>query len=892
MFRAQGWKAWTGGSTAETAIMDGGEDAAGWTPEQIGALLLEHQRRSPDSPLLICDAGLPLPAHSIEALNAHAGELHRGGNEAWVLTALSNADTELNPWSGLEPAASLTADPGLAEKLVALLGPGLLHRYHRWPEHLLLLSTAAVQLLAQDDLLAADALSILNESKGQLLVADNLFIRDSRQELFEQSILEPHEQRRPMPWGLLSQRLDAWLRSDLAGLPEFGGSSMKVPSLHISHSWGGGIGQWVESFIQADGEGHNLQLRSEGPQSGQGAGQRLSLYFGNKTDCPIASWWLQPPIKSSVTENEQYRGIVLEITRRYRVGRVIVSSLVGHSLDALNTGLPTIQVLHDFYPCWPLLGTHPGQYLENGHKFSLQHAMQEHQLLPDFRGRNAKSWKNLASAWREAISIRGIKVVAPSQSVATMLRRMDPAWAEIDIEIIPHGLPAMPGGPAIEPREREDGKLRLLVLGRVQQGKGRDILLEALPELSSLAHIYLVGAGKEGEVFFGKSGVDVILQYRREDLPAILATIGPQAGALLSVVPETFSYTLSELQQFNIPVVATRVGSLEERITDGETGWLIEPGASALVEKVKFLSDNRHALQSMRSRLSEFSHPDATGMVEKYDRLCPSSPAGKQWFTSHRSTDLQLDSLAWEQLQLTKQVRELRGQSQHLEQEVEERTRWAEDTKRALAEEQKRRDRWVKSLNEQLDERYEELQAARRAFNHERNLLEQHKSLLEQSHVHFAHLKAKHDWVLDSTSWRITRPFRVSRRILGNFIQARAWNPLRWPLLLSQAFRTLKTQGPHGALMRSQVTHKKTFIPTGFEPEQVEEIGSPDAPASFPAISNPDVSIVIPVFNKWIYTAACLRSLAETPCRASFEVIVVDDRHQTGGSGWSENNPQ
>ena len=41
-------------------------------------------------------------------------------------------------------------------------------------------------------------------------------------------------------------------------------------------------------------------------------------------------------------------------------------------------------------------------------------------------------------------------------------------------------------------------------------------------------------------------------------------------AGLLSVVPETFSYTLSEMQQLDIPVIATRVGSLEERITDGE----------------------------------------------------------------------------------------------------------------------------------------------------------------------------------------------------------------------------------------------------------------------------------------------------------------------------------
>lgn len=867
IFRDLGWKV----RTDNGDLNDAGDEAfANMKPGHLGELLREHERRSPGRPLLVIDAGLTIGTHSMMALQTLMDESVRSDKEPVVLTALSNAEPDLNPWSGLEADSRVESNPELAEKLVALLGPGFLHGLHLWPKHLLFFSAPAVQVLAQTDPAPATALTTLTGHDGQLLVADHLFVHDPGRSLFEGIKLEAHEQRRPMAWGLLSQRLDNWLHSDLAGLPDFDPAN-RAMTLHISHSWGGGVTQWVESFIRAAGEGRNMQLRSEGPQSGQGAGQRLSLYLGNKADCPVASWWLQPPIRSSAVENEPYRAILREITRRYCVGRIIVSSLVGHSLDALETGLPTVQVLHDFYPCWPLLGIHPGQYLDKGEAPALARALKENRLLPDFRGRSAESWEDLANAWRETVSKRGIKVVAPSRSVAKMIRRMDPAWGEIEIEIIPHGLPAMPTEPEIIPRKREDGKIRLLVLGRVQQGKGRDLLLEALPELTPLAHIYLVGAGKEAEVFFGKSGIDIILQYKREELPGTLASIGPHLGAVLSVVPETFSYTLSELQHFNIPVVATMVGSLEERIVDGETGWLIEPDTASLVEKVKFLSANRKALDAMRSSLSGLSHPDASFMAGQYDQLCPPASTGSRPFARRPIATAQTDSIAWQQLQLTRQLRDLQSRSLDLQREIENRTRWAEDTKRALAQEQERRDRWVKSLNEQLDERFDELQAVRSALDHE-------QSMLEQSHMQYAHLKTKHEWVLASASWRITRPFRVIRRILRNFVQARAWNPLRWPLLISQLIRTLKTQGLKGALMRSQLAHQKTFIPDGFEPEQVDEIGNPDAPASFREVSDPDVSIIIPAYNKWVYTAACLRSLAETTSRASFEVIVVDDQ--------------
>ena len=59
----------------------------------------------------------------------------------------------------------------------------------------------------------------------------------------------------------------------------------KPITLHVTHSWGGGVAQWVHSFIEADETGLNFQLRSEGPQTGEGTGQRLSLYYGNKNRC-------------------------------------------------------------------------------------------------------------------------------------------------------------------------------------------------------------------------------------------------------------------------------------------------------------------------------------------------------------------------------------------------------------------------------------------------------------------------------------------------------------------------------------------------------------------------------------------------------------------------------
>ncbi|MDT8321479.1 MAG: glycosyltransferase [Xanthomonadales bacterium] len=729
----------------------------------------------------------------------------------------------------------------------------------------------------------AASLARLRQAGGRLLVTDAVFLYDPALGLFAQRPLQPHETRRPASWSLLTARLETWLRPphDLAGaLGELAGlaAAEQAATLHVTHSWGGGVAQWVASFIDSSGSAANLQLRSEGPESGRGAGQRLSLYLGNRLDRPLAQWWLQPPIRSTAVQHPPYREILAEILARYGVGRLIVSSLVGHSLDALSAGLPTVQVLHDFYPRWPLLGVHPGPWLEPGKKVRLAAAIENHHLLPDFGAGDAARWERLGAAWLETVTAHGVRLVAPSRSVATMLERLDPDWAQADIVVIPHGLPALPGAGPVAAHEREDGRLRLLIPGRMQEGKGQKLLLEALPGLRPHAQVYLLGAGQEAAAFFGKAGVNVVIQYDREDLPERLGQIGPHLAALLSVVPETFSYTLSEMQLLGIPVIATRVGSLAERIEDGSDGWLIEPQAEALVERIKALSRERSLIGAMRKRLQSLDPPRADGMVACYDELCPPTPPP---YRPTRIANLETAQHAAEALravELAGANREFQARAKQLQLEVEKRSAWAEEREQARLEEEIRRKKWVAELEGQLDERFRELQSARDAFEREQDEHAATRAQLAQIEFYLAELKALHEWVLSTRSWRFTRPLRVADRLLAKLSQLRAWNPERWPFLLSQLLRTVKTGGLRSALMKSQHAQFPPHRPAEQAAASIMPVGPPEAPARLPQAGEPDVSIVIPVYNKWVYTAACLRSLAETRSAASFEVIVVDDQ--------------
>jgi len=839
-----------------------------------GALLAELHKNHPGRPVIFLRAGLQPSPWLLEQLAI----LEQQAKHASVLVPLSNAEPSLNPFAGLRAPANNT-DHDFAS-LVSLLAPGILHMLTEWPDHLVYFTTMAVECLVSQQG-KGTLVQQMSRSEIKLVAADHLFILDPDARVFARLDLKPYESLCPPPFGVLSAKLQAWMDAGIGDIPL--SMSRKPATLHITHSWGGGVAQWIGSFIQADDDHRHFQLRSENARANHAFGQKLSLYAGDELRCPIASWWLQPPIESVAETDVTVKKILLQICNRFEIGRVFISSLIGHSLDVLRTDLPTTQILHDHFPVWPLLGVDPTPYLADNGRVNLDRALSDHKMSRNFVDRDEAGWSRLRSEYLQALTDSDAKIVAPGQWVIDLQNRLEPRFTELQSKVIPHGFPELDELRPVAPKPREDGRLRLIILGRMQEGKGSKLLLSALPRIAEYVQVYLLGTGKPGEAFFGIPGVDVILEYDRTELGSLLNMIGPDFAALLSVVPETFSYTLSELQQSGIPTIATRLGSFPDRIVHDQTGWLVDVNADSLVEQVIALSHHPVRIESVRENLP----PDVAGspvkMVRAYNQFCPpkkTAPPHKPTVSDFRqvqwaAADYQL-SLTETELQNTDKKRE------KLRLEIDEISDWAR-------QEQKNSKAWRKEglrLQGEL-----ETKAAR--------VLELNKDLeielnkVQQLESDYQCLSDKQALILRSTSWKITRPFRGARRLIKNLMLARAWNPLRWPWLISSLVRTIHTLGLAGTLreMQSSQTEIIAQSPTEYPSKSSTEVPakplsvndpttklSQVSPGPFGVFEQPDASIIIPVYNQWPYTAACLASLCKAKSRHSFEILIVDDQ--------------
>jgi glycosyltransferase involved in cell wall biosynthesis len=388
--------------------------------------------------------------------------------------------------------------------------------------------------------------------------------------------------------------------------------------LHIMHSWGGGLERWVREYCRAD-EGHvNFVLKSIGTWGS--FGMDLWLYRHIDDAAPVRAWHLDPAIKSTAEAHAGYAAALAEIVEQFGIERLIISSLIGHSLDALRYPAPKVMVCHDYYPFCPALNITFGEVCRECEEPRLVACTKENPHHRFFRNVPPAAWLALRPAFARAVNEQRVPLIAPSPSVRDHYVQLLPAL-DGRFQTVSHGVKPL-ACPPLELEPLAPGEpLRVLVLGSIAPNKGGALLETVWKETRSFCHLFLVGCGEYGRAFEHERGVTILPRYDLTELPKILTGIRPHVGLLPSVVPETFSYTLQELCELAIPVLATRIGSFADRIEDGVNGFLCDPNPAAVAAALRRLHSDFAALERVHRQLLGWEVRDLRAMLRDYDGL-------------------------------------------------------------------------------------------------------------------------------------------------------------------------------------------------------------------------------------------------------------------------------
>ncbi|GIH74470.1 glycosyltransferase family 4 protein [Planobispora longispora] len=167
-------------------------------------------------------------------------------------------------------------------------------------------------------------------------------------------------------------------------------------------------------------------------------------------------------------------------------------------------------------------------------------------------------------------------VLAHSEAQAALARELAPAPVTV-AQMAPH-LPAR----AVTRPEPIGARGRLLFFGLVRPYKGLDLLIRALPEGVSLRVAGEFWGGlEETEALVAGLGLGDRVELRpgyvaAEDVPALFEDVD---ALVLPYRSGTASQQVWLGHEQGVPVIATRVGTLGEHVTDGVDGLLAEPGS-------------------------------------------------------------------------------------------------------------------------------------------------------------------------------------------------------------------------------------------------------------------------------------------------------------------------
>ena len=82
-----------------------------------------------------------------------------------------------------------------------------------------------------------------------------------------------------------------------------------------------------------------------------------------------------------------------------------------------------------------------------------------------------------------------------------------------------------------------------------------------------------------------------------------MLSLSPDIGLVLSIWPETYCHTLSELG-CKVPVIGTNLGAVGDRLRKCGGGWVINPTYGALKFILKKLISNRESIIAERASRS------------------------------------------------------------------------------------------------------------------------------------------------------------------------------------------------------------------------------------------------------------------------------------------------
>jgi GT2 family glycosyltransferase/glycosyltransferase involved in cell wall biosynthesis len=647
--------------------------------------------------------------------------------------------------------------------------------------------------------------------------------------------------------------------------------------LFVCHVWGGGVARHVDELAEMLSDAAEVLLMQPLPERGAALrwlrrGEEFALYLPLHED--PGDW--------------------IELLSGLGLARVHYHHVQGFPewiLDlASSLGLDYDVTLHDYMPVCPQMHfiDAEGRYCGEPDVPTCTRCIAE----------RPAQWQLGIEAWRQRFLdwlAGAARVIAPSQDVAGRMRHYRP---DLEMLVWPHAEPE--AGKPFQLASRSLARRKVVLLGSVSDAKGLRLISACArhaAEHGVALDFRVIGSVREVVPTWPQANLSIYGEYAEGELPAILERERPDAFLFSSVIPETYSYTLTLAKRTGLPIVALAIGAVIERLRDYAAAEFLptDIAVAELVERLAALP-SAYAVSSLNAA-AKTAEPEQRPEAYSARYLAPVRAAASPPATT-------IEARCYFAPRPSGQAPSLEILYEHgiLCGMAEARAQFVKDVY-AAAERLQDQERLLEQRARDLAESRRELEQSRRALDHkDRDLAERAKGLsiregqiaeLNRTLQNFEHAHRRHVEHLDtkiaglerrtqelegSTFWKMTKPLRWLVHTGKQTTAVLRSAPADLPRGVGVARRLLAEEGLDG--LAREVRRRAGGAQTAGRPSATASVYQAEAeikPLVLPVSQQPLISIIIPTFGQHSLSYTCLASIAKHAPKAAIEVLLVDD---------------
>lgn len=295
------------------------------------------------------------------------------------------------------------------------------------------------------------------------------------------------------------------------------------------------------------------------------------------------------PLNKYIFKDTEYEKIFLNVLSVFDIDLVHVQHFINHIVDiptiCEKAKVPCMITLHDFYSICPTINLidEKGMYCNrNKDEIKCDKCIKE----------KIKYNMGFKKRWNEKMLYtlkKYNKIIVPSNSAKEIIEEYYDN--EINIEVIEHGIKDF------EIRESktklDNQKFNIAFIGGLAPYKGSNIIYELINsnKNSKIMWHTFGNIGDKNLHILERDDLKKHGRYERDELPQMLIDNNIDLVCILSVWPETFSYTLSEAIKVKIPVIVSKIGAPEERVKRLKCGWIVDDffKSNKILEKINYI---------------------------------------------------------------------------------------------------------------------------------------------------------------------------------------------------------------------------------------------------------------------------------------------------------------